>query len=98
MLKRIPDVDGILCETDMLAVGCMKELKRQGIQIPEQAAVIGVDNTLYGQVCTPTLTTIDNKSGDMSLAAANILMDVLQGHPVNHRMILPAEVIQREST
>ena len=76
----------------------MKELKRQGIQIPEQAAVIGVDNTLYGQVCTPTLTTIDNKSGDMSLAAANILMDVLQGRPVNHRMILPAEVIQREST
>lgn len=98
LLKKMPAVDGILCETDMLAVGCMKELKRQGIRIPEQTAIIGVDNTLYGQVCTPTLTTIDNKSGDMSLAAANMLMDVLQGRPVNHRMILPAEVIRREST
>ena len=98
LLKKMPDVDGILCETDMLAVGCMRELKRQGIRIPEQTAVIGVDNTLFGQVCTPTLTTIDNKSGDMSLAAANTLMDVLQGRPVNHRMILPADVIRREST
>lgn len=98
LLKQMPDVDGILCETDMLAIGCMKELKEQGISVPEQVAVIGVDNTLYGQVNTPELTTVDNKAGEMSLIAANMLLDVLQNRPVSHKMMLPAEVIEREST
>ena len=65
----MPDVDGILCATDMLAIGCMQELKAHGIAVPEQVAVIGVDNTLYGQLCTPALTTLDNKLGEVSLAA-----------------------------
>lgn len=98
LLNQMPDVDGILCETDMLAIGCMKELKEQKISVPNQIAVIGVDNTLYGQICTPSLTTIDNKARGMSLAAAHILLDVLQKRSVNVRMILPTEMVQREST
>ena len=56
-----------------------------------------MDNTLYGQLCTPTLTTLDNKSGEVSLAAANMLLDVLQGRPVSHKLMLLTEIIQRES-
>lgn len=97
LLRKYPDVDGILCETDMLAIGCMKQLREQGISVPDQVAVIGVDNSLYGQVCTPTLTTVDNKSGEMSLTAANMLLDVLQKRTVNHKMILMTDVIERES-
>lgn len=98
LLDRMPDVDGILCATDMLAIGCIQELKRQGIPVPEQVAVIGVDNTLYGQLCTPALTTLDNKLGEVSFAAANMLIDVLQNRPVNHKLMLLTEIIQREST
>ena len=97
LLAKKPDIEGIVCATDLLAIGCMQELKARGISIPEQTAVIGVDNTLYGQLCTPTLTTLDNKSGEVSLAAANMLLDVLQGRPVSHKMMLLTEIIQRES-
>lgn len=61
-------------------------------------AVIGMDNTLYGQLCTPALTTLDNKLGEVSLAAANMLLDVLQERPVSHKLMLLTEIIQREST
>lgn len=98
LLRKKPDVDGILCATDLLAIGCMQELKAHGIAVPEQVAVIGVDNTLYGQLCTPTLTTLDNKLSDVSLAAANMLLDVLQGRPVSRKLMLLTEIIQREST
>ena len=97
LLAKKPDIEGIVCATDLLAIGCMQELKARGISIPEQTAVIGVDNTLYGQLCTPTLTTLDNKSGEVSLAAANMLLDVLQGRPVSHKLMLLTEIIQRES-
>ena len=98
LLKQMPDVDGILCATDMLAIGCMQELKAHGIAVPEQVAVIGVDNTLYGQLCTPALTTLDNKLGEVSFAAANMLLDVLQDRPVSHKLMLLTEIIQRETT
>lgn len=97
LLAKKPDIEGIVCVTDLLAIGCMQELKARGISIPEQTAVIGVGNTLYGQLCTPTLTTLDNKSGEVSLAAANMLLDVLQGRPVSHKLMLLTEIIQRES-
>lgn len=70
LLDAMPDVDGILCATDLIAIGCMEELKRRGIAVPEQVAVTGVDNTLYGQLCTPQLTTLDNKLAEVSLTAA----------------------------
>lgn len=83
LLKQSLDVDGIpLRQRIWLAIGCMQELKAHGIAVPEQVAVIGVDNTLYGQLCTPALTTLDNKLGEVSLAAANMLLDVLQERPV----------------
>ena len=98
LLRRHPGVNGIVCATDMLAIGCIQALKQQGIAVPQQVAVIGVDNTLYGQICTPALSTLDNKLGEVSLAAANVLLDVLQDRPVSHRMMLLTEIIQREST
>lgn len=51
-----------------------------------------------GQLCTPALTTLDNKLGEVSLAAANMLLDVLQERPVSHKLMLLTEIIQREST
>lgn len=63
LLKQMPDVDGILCATDMLAIGCMQELKAHGIAVPEQVAVIGVDNTLYGPALHPSVDDAGQQAG-----------------------------------
>lgn len=91
-------MDGILCATDLLAIGCLEELKHRGIPVPERVAVTGVDNTLYGQLCTPQLTTLDNKLAEVSLTAARILLDVLEERPVSHKVMLFTQIVEREST
>ena len=98
LLAQLPQVDGILCADDLLAIGCLQELQARGIAVPGQVAVAGVDNTLYGQLCSPALTTLDNRLAEVSQAAAALLRDVLQGKTVPHRQLLPAAVIVREST
>lgn len=99
LLRMIPEVDGILCSTDMLAIGCIRELQKQGISIPRDVSVIGVDNTLCGQILTPALTTLDNKLVEVGLAAARMLLDVLEGGEVVSRQImLPAQIVSRDST
>lgn len=98
VLDRCPDVDAILCATDMLAIGCMQALQEHGIKIPEQIAVMGVDNSLYGQICTPSLSSLDNKLTELSLNAARILLDAFDGRTASHKMMLFTDIIPRQST
>lgn len=42
-------------------------MERQGIAVPGQIAVMGVDNTIYGEICKPQLSTLDNKLVEVSL-------------------------------
>lgn len=97
LLQAMPEVEGILCATDMLAVGCIQELQAQGVSVPRDVAVTGVDNTLYGQLYTPALTTLDNKLAEVSLTAARMLLDVLEGNPVSQKIMLFPQIIQRDS-
>lgn len=98
MLKMYPDTDAILCATDLLAIGCLQCLKEKEIPVPDQIAVMGVDNTLYGRLCTPSLSTLDNKLVELSRNAAHLLLDVLGGRETSRKMMLFTDIILREST
>lgn len=98
LLAKCPDVDAVLCATDLLAVGCLQVLLENGVAVPRQVAVMGVDNTLYGQICTPTLSTMDNKLAESSLNAAHVLLDVLEGRSTSHKIMLLTDLILRQST
>lgn len=97
LLEARPETEGILCANDLLAIGCLQELRERNISVPDRVAVIGVDNSLYGQLVTPALTTLDNKPAEVSLAAARTLLDVLEGSAANRQLLLPTEIIRRES-
>ncbi len=98
ILSEHPEVDGILYSVDLLAIGGLEELKAQGRSVPGDVAVLGVDNTLYGTICTPRLTTLDNKLVEVSKNAGRMLLDALEKRDVSHRMLLPTEIIVRETT
>lgn len=98
ILERFPDVDAVVCATDLLALGCIKKLHKAGISIPDDISVIGFDNSLYGQLVTPSLSTVDNKLGKVSLNAAQLLLCAMEGREVPHTVSLSSELIVRESS
>lgn len=98
ILMEHPETDGIIYATDLLAVGGVQALKRRGKEIPGDVAVIGIDNTLYGQVCTPQLTTLDNKLLEVSENASRTLLDALEKKTVSHKIMLFTEINERETT
>ena len=57
LLNKNPDLDGVFCATDSLAVGAMMYLKEIGKQIPEEIAVTGIGHNRMSRVVTPTLAT-----------------------------------------
>lgn len=98
ILKKNPDTNGYIYSIDLLAIGGLTELKNHNISIPKKAALIGVDNSLYGKICTPKLSTLDNKLTEISMQASKILFDIIEKKETAHKIILRTEIIHRETT
>ena len=79
LYKSYPDMDGLICASDTIAVGAMRYLREQGIRIPEQILVAGHGDSDLAGVTEPPLTTVHyfyEKSGE---TAATMLTELLDG-------------------
>lgn len=98
-MKRIlaehSDADAVICAIDLLAAGALQYLLEQGIPVPGQMAVIGVDNSLYGKVCYPPLTSLDNQIFDSCVFGAHQLIDLLSGGHPTRCVRIGADLVER---
>jgi len=97
-LREHPEIDGLICSQDIIACGALCALHEAERRVPEEVGVIGVDNSDYGRICTPTLTSLDNMIFDSSVTIAHKLIDCLNGLPSNQRTMLLTSIVEREST
>jgi LacI family transcriptional regulator len=90
--------DAVVSGFDVLSIGCMRELKKLGIKIPDDMALIGFDNISLCELVEPALSTIAQPIAALGAAAAQIIIDKLDGKPTQERIIFPGELILRQST
>ena len=98
IMEEAPDIDALIFATDLLANAGTRALMESGIQIPQQVAVIGVDNSLYSKISYPRLTSLDNRMQELSITCSNILIRILNGENVPHLQIIHPHLVQRETT
>ncbi|KOC92041.1 LacI family DNA-binding transcriptional regulator [Winslowiella iniecta] len=79
--QMYPDMDGILCTNDDLAVGVLQECRVAGILVPQQLAIAGFHGLEIGQVTTPKLASVITPRFDMGKIAAEILIKKIQHQP-----------------
>jgi LacI family transcriptional regulator len=100
--KRIvsehPEVDGIIYSVDFLAAGGSRALIDLGIPIPERVSLIGIDNSIYAEICNPKLTSLDNKLLELSMSSARILIDVLNNRQTTKKILIFSTIVERETT
>lgn len=90
-------MDGILYAVDLLAIGGIRALLEMGRKVPDEVAVIGVDNSIYAEICTPRLTSLDNKLLDTSITAAQTLIQVLQSNRAPKNVMIMSTIAERET-
>ncbi len=98
LLQEHPDVDGILCANDLIAIGVLNILKEKGIQVPQQISLIGENNSSFCEICRPRLTSLDPLISMSSIMAARTLMDVLEGREPSHHVLLQMTIVERGTT
>ena len=60
-----------------MAVGGLEAAKKMGKRIPQDLAIMGIDNTMYGEIVTPKLSSLDNKLVEVSQNASRAILDAL---------------------
>lgn len=98
LLNKNPDLDGVFCATDSLAVGAMMYLKEIGKQIPEEIAVTGIGHNRMSRVVTPTLATAHLHYRSSGVEAAKMLVEMIeQENVISKQLMLGYEIIEAES-
>lgn len=93
-----PDVEAVIYTIDLLAAGGLGYLHDTGIAVPDQVAIIGVNNEIYSEICRPQLTSLDNQLKELSVTSAHTLMDALEERKISHKAMLFTEIVERSST
>jgi len=74
-LLDLPEVpDAVFCFSDVLALGALHALHRRGVRVPEDVAVIGVDDIAESRFSTPTLSTVAQDVDDIARLAVDALL------------------------
>ena len=98
--SRIGDPDvrptAILALSDLMAIGVLQELRRQGLRVPDDISVMGIDDITVAQSLAPALTTVAVPLNEMGEIAFSMVRKPSAARP--RRRVLPAQLVVREST
>jgi LacI family transcriptional regulator len=91
----------IFAASDIMAVGALKALREAGLRIPQDVALIGVDDLPVARAIEPALTTVRQPIEELGSTAADLLLDLLENPPEDkapsHHIILPTQLLVRGS-
>ncbi|HXJ04906.1 MAG TPA: LacI family DNA-binding transcriptional regulator [Candidatus Acidoferrum sp.] len=93
------DPTAIICVNDFMAVGVLRQLRDQGVRVPEEISVTGFDNIKLSEFCSPALTTVHIPRERIGQKIFEILVpgassDRLAGQEI----LIDPELVVREST
>lgn len=98
LIREQPELDCLIFATDLLANAGVQALVDSGIRVPEQMAVIGVDNSIYAKMSRPRLTSLDNKMQELSITCSNMLVRILNNEKVANKLMILSDIVERETT
>jgi DNA-binding LacI/PurR family transcriptional regulator len=101
LLRLDPPPTAIVAMSDVLALGALQAAAELGVDVPGELSVVGFDDSPAATLATPALTTVRQPHEEKGRIAGEWLVEAIErGQPFqeDQRLILPTELIVREST
>ncbi|GAA0820007.1 LacI family DNA-binding transcriptional regulator [Streptosporangium amethystogenes subsp. fukuiense] len=98
LLERAPDIDAVFVASDLMAAGALAALRAAGRRVPEDVAVGGFDDSAVALTTHPPLTTIRQPLERVAEETVRLLLALIDGAEHVEPVILPTDLIVREST
>jgi LacI family transcriptional regulator, repressor for deo operon, udp, cdd, tsx, nupC, and nupG len=98
LLSMAEPPTAVFCANDASALGAMRACRMAGLRVPADISIVGVDDIEDAALCDPPLTTVRQPRGEIGRIAMEILIRAIRGQRVENSLILPTELIIRETT
>lgn len=92
--------DGVFCYNDEVAIGALRAILGAGLQVPDDIALIGVDNIRFADLLRVPLSSIDQNSYQIGERAARLALKLIESRkPLrSEQIVLPIQLVVRDST
>jgi len=99
ILTMSPRPTAVMCANDLLALGVLRGLAARGVRVPDDLAVVGYDDLIFGSMLSPALTSVRQPALELGVAAAELLLDEVRNPDHRHREVrFEPELVVRASS
>jgi LacI family gluconate utilization system Gnt-I transcriptional repressor len=77
--QAYPDVDVLVCSSDIFAAGALLAAQRQGLRVPQDIAITGFGGYEVASQINPSLTTVAIPAGEIGSIAARLILQGASG-------------------
>ncbi len=75
LLDDHPHLDGLIVANNLMVIGALRALRDTGRRIPDDIALVGIDDPPWAEVIDPPLTTFSQPTQQMAESAFALLVD-----------------------
>jgi DNA-binding LacI/PurR family transcriptional regulator len=69
----------VICSSDLMAIGALREAKAQGLRVPEDVSIVGFDGIEAAAWTDPPLTTVEQPIAEIARTAVSTLRNLISG-------------------
>ena len=89
---------GVIAADDELGIAAVKYAQKNNLNIPNDLSIIGYNNSILTDCCTPELTSIDNQLETQTRCLVKTLIGVLSGQDMPHKTVFSGTLVKRKTT
>jgi LacI family gluconate utilization system Gnt-I transcriptional repressor len=98
-LAKVPTLDGVFCNNDVIALGVLFECHRASIPVPKAIGIAGFNDLDMMQVAFPSITSVRTQRYEIGQRAVTMALASIAGTAPEERIVdLGFELMPREST
>jgi len=101
LLRKSKAPRAVLAGNDLIAIGVLQGALAAGARVPQDLAIIGVDNTLISEISSPRLSTVDLKMEEVGRGTAKAYLELREhGFKMTDpiRTTIKSQFIHRETS
>lgn len=85
----------VVAGSDMVAAGLIKAAQQEGVKVPDQLSIIGIDGSLASKIISPELTTISQNFYQMGITSVDNLLNNQESAFIPIKLVERASVSKR---
>jgi LacI family transcriptional regulator len=99
LLETSPLPEGVFVASDVVAMGALLAIKKAGLRVPQDIAVVGFDDIPLAEYFDPPLTTVHLPAYGLGWASSERLIRIIRGEGLDtNEILVESELIIRASS